>query len=199
MPTSILRNGRSSGRSSPRSDAQEFDQVLKKLETTKQVNKASSSSSASHKREYSSDAGSTCDSRNESAFVDTITKIYDDGRPIEPKLFETRQCFVDRRVGAPSCGTSVDSFIERATSSGSEEQTKQPEDGETKLFGERLPDAIRKLDLRHDIPTPRHKNDVLVEIEVYDCIICCVCIVSYVVYASSLILYAQYFVHLYRL
>ena len=198
MPASILRNGRGSGRNSPRSDAQEFDQVLKKLETTKQV-KRSSSSSASHKREYSSDAGSTCDSRNESAFVDTITKIYDDGRPIEPKLFETRQCFVDRRVGAPSCGTSVDSFIERATSSGSEEQTKQPENGETKLFEERLPDAIRKLDLRHDIPTPRHKNDVLVEIEVYDCIICCVCIVSYVVYASSLILYAQYFVHLYRL
>lgn len=36
-------------------------------------------------------------------------------------------------------------------------------------FGEeegRLPDAILKLDRRHDIPRPRHKNDVLVEIEV---------------------------------
>eukprot|EP01082_Thalassiosira_pseudonana_P008638 g7866.t1 g7866 contig26:437316-440350(-) len=35
-------------------------------------------------------------------------------------------------------------------------------------FGEeegRLPDAILKLDRRHDIPRPRHKNDVLVEIE----------------------------------
>ena len=47
----------------------------------------------------------------------------------------------------------MDSFIETAR-------------GSPRFFEEGLPDAILKLDRRHAIPRPRHKNDVLVEIEV---------------------------------
>ncbi|KAL7536689.1 hypothetical protein ACHAXR_007337 [Thalassiosira sp. AJA248-18] len=102
----------------------------------------------------------------------------------ERQLFETRQSFVDRRAtdgsGPTTFHDSVDSFIERAqsgqgspkasqncTAATGEEQQKlfNRESDTTRFFDEGLPDAILKLDRRHAIPTPRHKNDVLVEIE----------------------------------
>ena len=90
------------------------------------------------------------------------------------QLFETRQSFVDRQqlVGSShpnslnvATVSSVDSFIERSKS-GSDHDVGQ--DGLLQLGPEEdgLPDAILKLDRRQAIPTPRHKNDVLVEIEV---------------------------------
>lgn len=92
------------------------------------------------------------------------------------QLFETRQSFIDRQqiVGSShpnsineATTSSVDSFIERSKSgSGSDHAAGQ--DGFLQLGPEEdgLPDAILKLDRRQAIPTPRHKNDVLVEIEV---------------------------------
>jgi len=148
-------------------DAQKFDQFLMRLETTKQPPPHPVSESRQH---ADSSDSSTFDSRTETAF---------DDRTIEPSdrhLFETRQCLVERRVvGSPrSAHSSVDSFIARTQSGqssmerfGTSEQELQlvNRNSETRLFEDGLPDAILKLDRRNDIPTPRHKNDVLLEIE----------------------------------
>ena len=95
------------------------------------------------------------------------------------QLFETRQSFVDRQqlVGSShpnslneATASSVDSFIERSKSGSDRDDAGQ--DGLLQLGPEEdgLPDAILKLDRRQAIPTPRHKNDVLVEIEVCSCL-----------------------------
>ena len=52
----------------------------------------------------------------------------------------------------------------RGTNAKKSKQAKRPDDNS--LSEEKLPDAILKLDRRHAIPRPRHKNDILVEIEV---------------------------------
>ena len=92
----------------------------------------------------------------------------------ERQIFETRQCFVDRMEEGPDC---VDSFIEKAQSgqmsvdmdryqSVGDELELLNRNSDTNLAGQGLPDAILRLDRRDAIPTPRHKNDVLLEIEV---------------------------------
>ena len=156
------------------SDAHKFDQFLKKLETTKQVKKI-------HRTDSSDN--STFDSRlNESAFNDTVTGYGygDDEEEDDMPIFETRQSFVDRVSESSQHRQldSVDSFIRRAQSGGGGEAASfhsgaddnfrlHNGDGmDTRFFDEGLPDAILKLDRRQAIPTPRHKNDVLVEIEV---------------------------------
>ncbi|KAL9183115.1 hypothetical protein ACHAXT_004902 [Thalassiosira profunda] len=139
-------------------EAHEFDKFLLKLETTKQQ-----PSPRRWNRADSSD-NSTFDSRNESAFGETIAEL-GLGRTSAESDFETRQRFVDREGPTTSQG-SVDSFIERAQSGTSGSQ--RGAGGDTWYVegeGGGLPDAILKLDRRQAIPTPRHKNDVLVEIE----------------------------------
>ena len=155
------------------SDAHEFDRFLMKLETTKQP--LSSRSMLWHAD--SSDGNSTFDSRNESAFDDNNMIMMESSN--DRQLFDTRQCFVDRRVErSPRSGQdfAVDSFIERTQSGqssfdrynhpGGEERLQLVNRNSDKFYEEGLPDAILKLDRRHAIPTPRHKNDVLLEIEV---------------------------------
>ena len=165
------------------SDAHKFDQFLKKLEVTKQVKVPSPLMNESRHRAYSSD--NSFDSRNETAFNDFPEE---DDHHNERQLFETRQCFVDRRVDGPACHDSVDSFIERAHSGESniervqfsgEELQLLNRNSDTEFFGEYQgrvagkgtncqSECLLKLDRRDAIPTPRHKNDVLLEIEVRD-------------------------------
>ena len=151
------------------SDAHKFDQFLKKLETTKKKIRDRADSSDN----------STFDSRlNESAFNDTVTGYGcdnndndDDEEGDDQPIFETRQSFVDRVSESNQhrqMDSPVDSFIERAQSGGGGTSLSCNRDGMdiTRFFDEGLPDAILKLDRRQAIPTPRHNNDVLVEIEV---------------------------------
>ena len=150
-------------RESKRHDANKFDLFLQQLETTKQQHKhkPQSSSSRNHIKQASS---STIDSLRYTADTD------DDERDVTHKKEEE-----EVRL------TAVDSFIERYNIKGdvSYTEAKKGDDGmlhnnneDTSITQQRkvnihsLPDAILKLDRRQDIPTPQHKNDVLVEIEV---------------------------------
>jgi hypothetical protein len=89
-------------------EAYRFDQVLKKLETTKQHKQKTPSQNDA----VDSSDGSTCDSRNDGHFEHF--EHFDDNQRSESRLFETRQLFVDRQLVDPM--TSVDSFIEKQKS-----------------------------------------------------------------------------------
>ena len=149
-------------RESKRHDANKFDLFLQQLETTKQQHKHKPQSSSSHHKQASS---STIDSLRYTADTDD-----DERRDVTHKKEEE-----EVRL------TAVDSFIERYNIKGdvSYTEAKKGDDGmlhnnneDTSITQQRkvnihsLPDAILKLDRRQDIPTPQHKNDVLVEIEV---------------------------------
>ena len=159
-----------------------YDQFLKRLETVKhkpqqQPTRASSPDNYSH-------TDSTFDSlrytqESDSKDDEELMKIaaqFDDIQVVEEQrnganstnehqeqsAYQTRQSFVDRQHPETQISEAVDSFIQLSNSRTSEVDNLQftgPED-------DNLPDAILKLDRRHDIPSPRHKNDVLVEIEV---------------------------------
>lgn len=100
-------------------EAYRFDQVLKKLETTKQHKQKTPSQNDA----VDSSDGSTCDSRNDGHFEhfahfehfdDNGSRRDDQHQRSESLLFETRQLFVDRQLVDPM--TSVDSFIEKQKS-----------------------------------------------------------------------------------
>ncbi len=92
-----------------------FDQVLKKLETTKQQKQKHKSPPQNEVNDNSD--GSSFDSRNDGHFSDFDDN---DGRGDEQRqgndrrLFETRQLYVDR--GSGSMESTVDSFIEKQKS-----------------------------------------------------------------------------------
>lgn len=163
------------------SEAYNFDQVLKKLETVKQVKKQmkdeeedarstggrkrfNSDSTSDHLHHHDSsypteeeehtaqDDKPKQDSRHESS---SFTEGRSHGNDIH-NFSSNRQSFIDRREGYDiDFQDSVASFIE------SNSRNAPP------FFEEQgLPDAILKLDRKHAIPRPRHENDVLVEIEV---------------------------------
>lgn len=155
--------------SSFNTDANQYDRVLRMLETTRRQKQKISSSPRLSRRTASnwttagqeSDDNSTFDSRNESATLDTIVSEADS---------HTRQSLVDRS-SQDDRPNSVESFIARSTSAGTEidvcvegtVDNKSLASGSSRLLQEPLPKAILKLDRR--IPRPRHPNDVLIEIE----------------------------------
>ena len=150
------------------------DTSLKKLETTKALKSTSTDSSVS--ASVFSGAASQpifeqrCDTRQ-----------------------NTRQTFIDRGVSSHlQRQTSIESFIhhqqaatgtnekrtppDASSQGGAKERSPPFERGESLRFldhtnptngvAERnLPEAVRRLDRRHAIPRPRHRNDVLIEIE----------------------------------
>jgi hypothetical protein len=114
-----------------------FDQVLKKLETTKQRKHKSPPQNNS----IDNSDGSSFDSRNDDHFDDFDDN--DGGRDEqrhgnERRLFETRQLFVDRGSGIVQ--TSVDSFIEKQKSAEWHRDLVGPVDN-----NEELPSAILKV------------------------------------------------------
>ena len=163
-----------------------YDQFLKRLETVKQPpTRTSSPDNYSHTDSTFDSLRYTQDSNSKDE--EELMKIaaqFDDIQIEEEKRngandeqqeqhasYQTRQSFVDRQHPEAQISEAVDSFIQLSNSRTSERdnQFTGPED-------DNLPDAILKLDRRHDIPSPRHKNDVLVEIEVSFCSMNYMCI-----------------------
>jgi len=153
-----------------------YDQFLKRLETVKQPpTRTSSPDNYSHtdstfdSLRYTQESDSKDDEElmKIAAQFDDIEEEQRNGTNDEQQqhnasAYQTRQSFVDRQHPETQISEAVDSFIQLSNSRTSERDNLQftgPED-------DNLPDAILKLDRRHDIPRPRHKNDVLVEIEV---------------------------------
>ena len=145
-----------------------YDQFLKRLETVKQPpTRTSSPDNYSHtdstfdSLRYTQESDSKDDEElmKIAAQFDDIEEEQRNGANStaeQQSAYQTRQSFVDRQHPETAQITeAVDSFIQL---SNSRSNIQLEEDG--------LPDAILKLDRRHDIPSPRHKNDVLVEIEV---------------------------------
>ena len=156
-----------------------YDQFLKRLETVKhkpqQPTRTASPDNYSHTDSTFDSLRYTqeSDSKDEEELM-KIAAQFDDIQAVEEQrnganstaeqqsAYQTRQSFVDRQHPEAQISEAVDSFIQLSNSRTSEVDNLQftgPED-------DNLPDAILKLDRRHDIPSPRHKNDVLVEIEV---------------------------------
>jgi hypothetical protein len=151
-----------------REEARLFDLVLKKLET---VRNGAQNNCALDVARCSDDRGS----RSSSV------------RRNERSRFHAEQCRDDsvvcgRQPARYNYSESYDeddnSYSGRFALQG-DDYDERDEDGFPSQFGdnrkmsdehsfseEKLPDAILKLDRRHAIPRPRHKNDVLVEIEV---------------------------------
>ncbi|KAL7548440.1 hypothetical protein ACHAWF_011749 [Thalassiosira exigua] len=158
-------------------DAHEFDQFLKKLETTKQVTSFSPAVESRQRADsiHSTD-NSSFDSRTEDLFVAEFDE-FEEGQgqndfdnngndhQNERQPFDTPQTFREPHVESPVHRESVYSFIERTSGSLSSHDNLPDKNSSTSFFEEGLPDAILKLDRRHAIPAPRHKNDILVEIE----------------------------------
>jgi len=153
-----------------------YDQFLKRLETVKHKpqppTRTSSPDNYSHtdstfdSLRYTQESDSKDDEElmKIAAQFDDIEEEQRNGTNEHQKqsAYQTRQSFVDRQHPEAQISEAVDSFIQLSNSRTSERDNLQftgPED-------DNLPDAILKLDRRHDIPSPRHKNDVLVEIEV---------------------------------
>ena len=160
-----------------------YDQFLKRLETVKQPpTRTASPDNYSHtdstfdSLRYTQESDSKDDEElmKIAAQFDDIEEEQRNGTNDEQKqsAYQTRQSFVDRQHPEAQISEAVDSFIQLSNSRTSEIDNLQLGTEE-----ERLPDAILKLDRRHDIPSPRHKNDVLVEIEV--CCLMCMCEICY--------------------
>ena len=124
-------------------DAYRFDQVLKKLETTKQRKHKKSP----HQNEAIIDNsdGSSFDSRNDGHYFSEFDDDDGGGRDEqrhgndERRQFETRQLFVDRV--SVNATTSVDSFIEKQRSvEWHRDLVRRPVD-----INEELPGAILKV------------------------------------------------------
>jgi len=154
-----------------------YDQFLKRLETVKhkpqvQPTRTSSPDNYSHtdstfdSLRYTQESDSKDDEElmKIAAQFDDIEEEQRNGTNStaeQQSAYQTRQSFVDRQHPEAQISEAVDSFIQLSNSRGSEIKSLDlgPEE-------DKLPEAILKLDRRHDIPRPRHKNDVLVEIEV---------------------------------
>ena len=150
-------------------DADKFDQVLKKLETTKQHKQQHrqkqqyrrhrpSSSTMTESRHYSDSSDNSSSNGNAFGYDcgfaggdgERDDERTSDNSTSESKIFETRQSFVDRRAGGTITPNFVNSFIERAQSA---ERCGISDGGEVESRGERdamfveegLPDAILKV------------------------------------------------------
>ena len=155
-----------------------YDQFLKRLETVKhkpqvQPTRTASPDNYSHtdstfdSLRYTQDSNSKDDEElmKIAAQFDDIEEEQRNGaneQQHNASAYQTRQSFVDRQHPEAQITEAVDSFIQLSNS----RSTSEINDLQLGPEEERLPDAILKLDRRHDIPSPRHKNDVLVEIEV---------------------------------
>lgn len=98
---------------------------------------------------------------DESVVTDTEDSSIDDSASDSSRgRFSSRDFMPIHRTA--QCGGTNNSHHD--TTVKKTKQAKRPDDNS--FSEEKLPDAILKLDRRHAIPRPRHKNDILVEIEV---------------------------------
>lgn len=157
-------------------DPYQFDTMLKKLETTKKIDATSSRGDASasvHSGVHYSSAGvfeQSYDTRQ--TFVDQGGR----GDHDSPKRQTSIENFIDQQAAAAANITGGGQQSVGGGSVASEQiqgntlQTFTRHESpsfldHTGVTERNLPEAILKLDRKHAIPRPRHKNDILVAIE----------------------------------